>query len=218
MRRLFICLIVPLFLAGCEGGKYVWASDEELQRAAFSTSEPPSVTLYTVVSRRTGNGGHSGLMINGTQRVMFDPSGTWYHPFVPERNDVHYGITERFRKFYIDYHARETFDVIEQTVPVSMQTAELLRAKVQAYGPVGQMYCANSVSDILSDTPGFSPIKRTFFPMKLSEAFGQLPGASFKRYEDGDPDNNHGVLMIQQSASGGGGVGQRGETLRQDDS
>ena len=98
------------------------------------SGEPPSITLYTVVRKRGNEGAHSGLMIDGSQRVMFDPAGTWHHPTVPERNDLHYGITERMRKFYIDYHARETYDVIENKVYVSPAVAEAAIRRAEAYG------------------------------------------------------------------------------------
>lgn len=196
MRRFLICLILPLTLAAC-GAKSTWAPDEDVQKAAYVSGKEPTVTLYTVIKKRSGEGAHSGLMIDGAQRVMFDPAGTWYHPWVPERNDVHYGITERFRKFYIDYHARETYDVIEQTVPVSIETAELLRARAQAYGAVPKMMCANAVSGVLQDLPEFASVPRTYYPLKIKKAFEKLPTVSERLYHDKDPDNHHGVLLVQ---------------------
>lgn len=198
MRLFFICLALPLFLAACGGGEHVWASDEEVQRAAYSTGLPPSVTLYTVIGTTTGAGGHSALMIDGRERIMFDPAGSWYHPWIPERNDVHYGVTERMRKFYIDYHARETWFVREQNVPVTPEVAALLRARAEAHGPTGKMMCSNAVVTILRGAPGFETIPATFSPLKLSAAFAKLPGATSKDHYDGDPANNSGVLMVQQ--------------------
>lgn len=197
MRLLkIICLLAPLALAAC-GAKSVYAPEDEVRKAAFVSDEPPSVTLYTVIRKPSGAGGHSGLLINGSQRVMFDPAGSWYHPFVPERNDVHYGITERMRKFYIDYHARETWDVLEQKVPVTLAQAEALRARAEAYGAVNKMFCASATSSILRGVPGFESIPATMSPIKLSEAFRKLPGETERLYEDGDPENNTGVLMTQ---------------------
>ncbi|MCL7463819.1 hypothetical protein [Phaeovulum sp. NW3] len=190
--------MVPIALAGCGlGPESVWASDEAVEKASYSTGLPPSVTLYTVIGTRTGEGGHSALMIDGRERIMFDPAGSWRHPWIPERNDVHYGITERMRKFYIDYHARETWFVREQTVPVSLEVAELLRARAEANGAVGKMLCATSSASILRGAPGFESIPGTFSPLRLSRAFGNLPGVTSKDHYDGDPANNSGVLMIQ---------------------
>ncbi|MDF2140987.1 hypothetical protein [Paenirhodobacter sp. CAU 1674] len=197
MRRLFICLAMTLALGAC-GAEQTWAPDAEVQRAAYVSGEPPSVTLYTVISTSSGAGGHSSVMIDGTQRVMFDPAGSWYHPWVPERNDVHYGITEKMRKFYIDYHARATWDVLEQKVPVTLEQAEMLRARAEGYGAVSKMMCARSTSSIFRGVPGFESIPQTFSPLRLSAAFAKLPGVQSKLNHDGDPDNNSGVLMIQQ--------------------
>ena len=59
-----------------------------------------------------GSGAHSGLLVNASEQVMFDPAGTWYHPNLPERNDVHFGVTPKMISFYIDYHARVTLSLI----------------------------------------------------------------------------------------------------------
>lgn len=199
MRRLLICLVLPAFLAAC-GAEPVWAPDDAVQKAAYSTGNPPSVTLFTVIGVNTGQGGHSALMIDGVQRVMWDPAGSWYHPWVPERNDVHYGITDRMKIFYIDYHARETWYVREQTVPVSLAAAEQVRANAEAHGAVGKMLCANSVVDVLRGVPGFETIPNTLSPLKVSAAWAKLPGATLQDHYDGDPADNSGVLMIQQQA------------------
>lgn len=202
MRRQIIALTLPVFLAAC-GAEPVWAPDEAVARARYVSPEEPSITLFTVVRKKGGEGEHSGLMINGSQRVLFDPAGTWRHSLVPERNDLFYGITPRMKAFYIDYHARETYDVIEQRVPVSAEVAELAIRKAEAYGAVNKAFCGNSVSDILRDLPGFETIPRSFFPNKILKNFAKLPGVTEKTHHDGDPDNNHGILLIQKEATAG---------------
>ncbi|MPL67248.1 hypothetical protein SDC9_12939 [bioreactor metagenome] len=197
MRRLIICLLLPLALAAC-GAQPVWAPDDVVQKAAVHTGNPPSVTLFTVIGTHTGSGGHSSLMIDGTQRVIFDPAGTWNHPWVPERNDVDYGITERMYKFYIDYHARETWFVREQRVPVTLAQADAMIRRAEANGAVNKMMCANDTSAVLRDIPGFESLPNTFSPLKLSKAFAKLPGVVTKDHYDNDPDDNSGVLMVQQ--------------------
>jgi len=197
MRRLFICLALVVPLAGC-GAEPVWAPDDVVQKAAVHTGNPPSLTLFTVIGTHTGTGGHSSLMIDGSQRVIFDPAGTWSHPWVPERNDVDFGITEQMYKFYIDYHARETWYVREQRVPISAAQAEALLARVEANGAVPKAMCALDTSAVLRDIPGFENMPYTLSPLKLSKAFGTLPGVVTKDHYDNDPDDNSGVLMIQQ--------------------
>lgn len=187
-------------LTACGAANAPYAPDEAVAAAHFVAAGPPSVTLFTVVNNKSGGGAHSGLMINGSERVLFDPAGSWYHPNRPERNDLHYGIDDRMVAFYIDYHARVTYRVIEQTVPVSPQVAELVMARAKANGAVPKAHCADSISQILQDVPGFESISGTWFPNKLSEAFGALPGATTKVIMDDDADDNHGVLMIEPEA------------------
>lgn len=200
MRRLALALLLPLLLAAC-GADHIYASDAEVARARYVSHEPPSITLFTVVSKRSGAGAHSGIMIDGSERILFDPAGTWYHPTVPERNDVHFGITPRMRLFYIDYHARETYDVYEQKVPVSAAVANLAIQRAENYGPVNKSLCASSVSTILHDLPGFESIPHTLMPNKIRAAMSQIPGVVETKHEDGDPADHSGVLMIEASES-----------------
>lgn len=195
MRKALLCLSLPLALAAC-GAEPVWAPDEAVARARYVSNEPTSLTLYTVVSKRNGSGGHSALMINASQRVLFDPAGSFKVGSVPERNDLLYGITERMRKLYIDYHARETYDVLAQTILVSPAVAEQALREAQSYGAVNKAFCGNSVSDILKDLPGFENTPRTFSPIRISEAFAAHPGVMTHLYRDGDPDIQTGIVMI----------------------
>ena len=199
MIRLVFALMALLSLAACGGAEPKWASDEAVAKARYVHDGPPSITLYTVLATRDGSGAHSGLLINGSQRVMFDPAGTWYHPQLPERNDVHYGMTPKMVSFYIDYHARETFDVVEQTIIVSPGVAELVMQRAIAYGAVPKAQCSKSISSILSGVPGFEGLPLTWYPSKYMEAFGKLPGVKSRKYTDSDADHNHGVLLVQAS-------------------
>ena len=195
MRKALLCLSLPLALAAC-GAEPVWAPDEAVARARYVSNEPTSLTLYTVVSKRNGTGGHSALMINASQRVLFDPAGSFKVGSVPERNDLLYGITERMRKLYIDYHARDTYYVLAQTILVSPAVAEQALREAQSYGAVNKAFCGNSVSDILKDLPGFENTPRTFSPVRISEAFAAHPGVMTHLYRDGDPDIQTGIVMI----------------------
>lgn len=196
MRRLILCFVALMGLSACAADS-VYAPQEAVDAARFVADPPTSITLYTVINNRSGAGAHSGLLINASQQVMFDPAGTWGHPRVPERNDVHYGITPRIVNFYIDYHARETFRVIEQTIVVAPGVAELVKQRAEAYGAVPKAQCSNSVSAILDGVPGFESLGSTWFPKKLSDAFGRLPGVRSRTITDDSADKNHGVLLVQ---------------------
>lgn len=196
MRRLLLVLAAALSLAGC-AAQSVYAPDEAVAAAAFVHDGPPSITLLTVTSTRNGAGAHSGLLINGSQRVMFDPAGTWQHPRLPERNDVHFGMTPKMVDFYIDYHARETYDVVEQTVVVTPEVAAIAMQRALAYGAVPKAQCTAATSSILRGVPGFEGLPATPFPKRLMLAFGQLPGVTTRKISDDDADKNHGVLLVQ---------------------
>ncbi|WP_265500161.1 hypothetical protein [Paracoccus beibuensis] len=197
-RRVFIAAAAPAVLAAC-GGQSIWASDERLRAARFVSSEPPSITLFTVIGIPRGEGGHSGLMINGSQRVIYDPAGSWQHPNIPERNDVLYGITDNFKNFYIDYHARSTYWVAEDTIPVPLEIADLAIRRAEQNGAGGKSFCAVESSKVLSGVPGFETVPRGFSPLRLRRWFLAQPNVISKRHQDGDPANNHDVLLRQKN-------------------
>ena len=200
MLRIAPCLVALLGLAAC-GAQPTWAPEEHVQAARFTSDEPASITLYTVVNKSSGSGAHSAILVNGSERLIFDPAGTWYHPKLPERNDVHFGMNDKALAFYIDYHTRITYDTIEQKVYVSPEVAELVLARVKAYGAVPKAMCTQATSAVLRGVPGFESLPQTFYPKKLSAAFGRLPGVSTRVITDDDDDNNHGVLLVQHDGT-----------------
>ena len=200
LLRLLSGLLVALALAAC-GADAKWAPQEQVDAARFVAGPPSYITLYTVVNTRTGSGAHSAILVNASERVIFDPAGTWYHPRLPERNDVHFGMTDKAVAFYLDYHTRITYNTIEQTIYVPPQVAELVLERVKAYGAVPKAMCTQATSSILRGVPGFESLPQTFYPKKLSEAFGKLPGVTTRVITDDDADDNHGVLLVQRDGS-----------------
>lgn len=198
--RLLAVLVAALALAAC-GAQPKWAPQDQVDAARFVAGPPTYITLYTVVNTRTGSGAHSAILVNASERVIFDPAGTWYHPKLPERNDVHFGMTDKAVAFYLDYHTRITYNTIEQTIYVSPEVAELVLARVKAYGAVPKAMCTQATSSVLRGVPGFESLPQTFYPKKLSEAFGRLPGVTTRVITDDDADDNHGVLLVQRDGS-----------------
>lgn len=199
-RRAFLALALPATLAAC-GADNIWASDEAIRTARYVADEPPSISLLTVIGIPRGEGGHSALMINGSQRVIYDPAGSWNHPLIPERHDVLYGITPNFRNFYIDYHARETFWVAEDTVQVPLAVAEAAIRAVERQGAANKSFCAVNTGQALRRVPGFEGAPTGFSPLKLRSWFLTLPGVQSKKHVDGDPANNHNVLLRQKNGT-----------------
>ena len=172
-----------------------------MRAARFVSDEPPSITLFTVIGIPRGEGGHSALMINGSQRVVYDPAGSWNHPRIPERHDVLYGVTDNFKRFYIDYHARSTYWVAEDRVPVSREVADLAIARAEANGAANKSFCAVETGSVLRGLPGFENAPTGFSPIKLRNWFRTLPGVVSKSHRDGDPANNHDVLLKQKDGT-----------------
>ena len=94
LNRIFSVLTLVI-LAGCGAGNDMRpdASAEVISSASYRHDGPAALTLYTMINNRSGAGAHSSVMINGSQRVIFDPAGTVRLSAVPERGDVLYGLT-----------------------------------------------------------------------------------------------------------------------------
>jgi hypothetical protein len=190
------CLLALLALAACGGpAEPTWAPQARVDAARYIHDGPPTVTLFTVQSTRNGSGAHSGLMVNADERIIFDPAGTFKLPFLPERNDVHFGMDENAVKVYIDYHARETFDVVVQEREVTPAQAAMISRLVQEYGAVPKAQCSLAISRILGKVPGFETIRASYLPNATMTRFGEMPGTTTRRITDDDADQNHNVLF-----------------------
>jgi len=201
VKRLALILLSAFVLAGCSA-EPIWAPDDAVAKAAYVHDGPSSITIYTIVKNATGKGAHSGLMINGHQRVLFDPAGTFSVNHVPERNDVHYGITERMRGFYELFHARESYHTISQEIEVPREVADLAIRKVEAYGAVSKLMCTTAVTDILSELPGFEHIENTLFPERLRQAIAKMDGVAERSVYDWDDDDKTIALQEFNEALG----------------
>jgi hypothetical protein len=193
LKRLVFLTLTIIALAGCSA-EPVWAPDDAVARAAYRHDGPTKITVYTIIKNSTGNGAHSGIMINGHQRVLFDPAGTYSVNQVPERNDVHYGITEQMRQFYELFHARESYHTIAQEILVPAEVAELAIQKVEAYGAVNKMMCTIAVTNVLSELPGFENVTSTMQPDKLRDAISTMDGVIERSIYDWDGDDKTIVL------------------------
>lgn len=193
MYRAFLGLLVALVLTGCTADTKS-ASQVEIARASYKHPGPPSITLFTMVSNRSGEGAHSGMMVNGSERVIYDPAGSWYHPQAPESGDLHYGITPWMENFYIDYHARETYHVVIQTLPVSLETADALIRSLQQQGASPKAYCNRYITTAMRRVPGFEDINVVWWPKATMKQFGELPGVTRRKVFQDDPDYNRVML------------------------
>ncbi|WP_298935375.1 hypothetical protein [uncultured Ruegeria sp.] len=186
MFRILIVCLLAVTVAGCAGSKRPQADQAEVIARSYRDPGPSTLTLYTMINTRTGSGAHTSLMIGGSERVIFDPAGSFRADVVPVVDDVLYGITPAVEQAYRSSHARETHYARIQTIQVTPQQAEIALQLAKQSGPVAGAYCANSTASILKQVPGFEQIDVTFFPVKLSEQFGQIPGVVTEEYREND--------------------------------
>lgn len=179
-------------LAACSA-EPVWAPAEQVNRAFTPQIGPASLTLYTMKNNGSGNGAHTGLMINASQRVLWDPAGTFQADALPERNDVIFGITPYVEELYSSFHARTTYHVVGQKLIVPQATAEKALRDVQAYGAVPKANCTRATSTILKGLPGFENIRRTFAPNNLFDDFAKIPGVQTFEIRENDADDKTGA-------------------------
>jgi hypothetical protein len=188
MRHAILALTAALALAGCE--TYRPAGQEEVARARYVSDAPPSVTLLSMVNNRSGRSAHVGLLINGSQQVLYDPAGTFTHPDLPRRDDVHYGMTPRYVDYYERYHARFSHFVEVQQVPVSRAAADRLIANAQAEGKTMKAHCALAMADVLQPVPPFQNVRKSYFPEVLREDFAALDGVRTRYVREIDVGKN----------------------------
>ncbi|WP_198666061.1 hypothetical protein [Tropicimonas sp. IMCC34043] len=198
MRSILLAALFPLTLAAC-AAQGPWAPDAQVEAARYRAEGPPMITLFTMVNNRSNEGAHSALMVNGSERVIFNPAGTFHHPRLPQRADVHYGIDDAAVDFFVDYHARETYRVIRQDVVVTPEQAEIALQQIEDHGAVPRALCTTSIGRILRDVPGFQDMPRSPFPKATMRAFQEIPGVRTRTYYDDSPDDRSDLGTITDS-------------------
>lgn len=165
---------LPVLLGACATTNLRTADPAEIARAAYVHDAPPSITLLTVVNSATGAGDHSALIINASQRVLYDPAGSYNHPQVPQNLDVHFGFRPQVEATYVDYHARETHHVITQELRVSADVAEAALRAVLAESKARSGQCSIKTSGILRSV-GFD-VGSSIWPRTTMNNFATQPG------------------------------------------
>lgn len=187
VARAFGALGLCVIVAGCADPPNIpYASDERIKASAYREPGPATLTVITMINNRSGNGGHSALMINGSQRVIFDPAGSFENVRVPEQEDVLYGVSPAVLAGYKSAHARSTYHVVLQTVEVTPEQAETALQLAEANGPVARAFCTSATTGLLRQVPGFADVNQTFFPSNLMEQMAARAGVVEERYYEDD--------------------------------
>lgn len=174
MARVVLVLGLPVLLAACGApGEIRTASPEQAARAAHFSDAPPSITLISVINSSSGAGDHSALIINASQRVLYDPAGSFHHPAAPQNLDVHFGFSPGIEATYMNYHARETHHVVTQRLLVSPEVAEAaLRAALsESKARPGQ--CSTKTTAVLRSV-GFDGVGGSVWPRTTMNNFARV--------------------------------------------
>jgi hypothetical protein len=197
--RILAGLIFVAFLAACSSQPpSAQASDEIIAQTAYREAGPATLTLITMINNGSQAGAHTALMINGSQRVIFDPAGSFRNERVPRRDDVLYGIRPAVLAAYKGAHARSEYHIVLQTVEVKPEVAEQAIRLAIARGSVGDAQCAASTIALLMQLDGFSQMSSTLFPKRLMNNFATLPGVQTEKYyEDDEGTVLDGIAKVQ---------------------
>jgi hypothetical protein len=196
MRFWFVSVLL-FGLAACGENASIFATPETIAAVAYRDEGPAKITVITMVNNQTGSGGHTALMINGPQRILFDPAGSFRTPNVPEKGDVLYGITPAVYQNYKSAHSRRTHHVVTQEIVVTNAQAQAAYQLAIQNGPVVGAFCTNSASGILSRVPGFEQIHVTFYPVNLQEQIARMPGVKTEKHYEDDEGNVVDAIATQ---------------------
>ncbi|AXI45310.1 hypothetical protein C1J03_04210 [Sulfitobacter sp. SK012] len=188
MKLLTSMLFCCALLVGCaEKGKE--SSQEQIASSIYRSGTQPTLTVFTMINNRSGQGAHTALLVNASQTVLFDPAGSFNHPDVPASGDVLYGMSPSWVQIYKSAHARSLFHVVSQEIAVTPAQAERALQLVQAKGSVPSAMCASATTGILREIPGFEDIRSGFYPTALMKQMQVRPGVSTTRYYENDDGN-----------------------------
>lgn len=196
MPRIALIFLGFFALAGCTTPESPFASDALVQSTRYTHPAPTSVSLVTV--RNVGGhetGAHTALIINGSERVIWDPAGSFVHPAIAERNDLITGANPAVVDYFIDYHTRINYFSVVQTVDVPPAVAQDLINRAKNYGAVPAALCARSTSDLLTETPGFESIRGSLFPDRLQDQFARLPNIRTVEFRDDDAEQKSSTFF-----------------------
>ncbi len=183
LTRFCVCVSLVV-LAGC-AGEHQAASQSPLAYTPYVAQGPATITLITSINGRSDAGAHSALVINGSERVLYDPAGSWelQDGVAPERDDMHYGMFPAALDNYIAFQSNGVFYATEQTIVVPLAVADQAIAEAKAQGATPKALCGHSVSTVLAKLPGFESLNVAYFPKAIAREFAKLPGVVETRIE-----------------------------------
>ncbi len=196
-REFLISAATFAALSACTKPEYTRATQSEVRAAYYHSDAPPSISLLNMVNENTDSSEHAGLLINGSQRVLYDPAGDYWVKGRPRKDDIHYGMTDQWVRQYESFHARLGYYVLKQTIYVDQAVADLAIRKAQEKGETYHTQCASSITWVLRQLPGFSSIPQTMFPDHLRNSFARLPNLKVEYFYEDDVGQNYKQAPVE---------------------
>jgi hypothetical protein len=162
------------FVSAC--AEHIRTDPTVVAARTYKSEEPPYVEVVTMVNKENERGAHSALIINASERVIWDPAGTFQHAELAEVEDVHHGATDRLVSYYKRYHARFSHYVHVQRLDLDPATAERMLQSARNHGAVPKMFCTMSTAQVLKAAPQFRNVPESMFPERLRQAVAEVPG------------------------------------------
>ncbi len=189
LKNLFT-IIALVILSAC--ADYENDDPAVVSSRTYISEEQPYVELLTMVNESGDFGEHSGIVINASQTVLYDPAGSFrYEAELARSRDIHYGMSPRMVDYYKRYHARFGYYVVAQRVYLSAEEAEALFRKANEIGTTGQLRCGLSASQTLNSISRFANIPSTYWPGKIMEAMAEVPGVETSYTRESDVGQNY---------------------------
>ena len=95
-----------------------------VRHLAYVHDGSPRIYSYPMVNNERGAGAHSALVINASQRIIFDPAGTIKNDVFIEQDEVLYGATPSVLEFCTRARASKTHHVVIQDLDVTPEITE----------------------------------------------------------------------------------------------
>ncbi|MXU66811.1 hypothetical protein [Oceanomicrobium pacificus] len=190
MIRAIAAIVLLTLLGACADNTA--SPPEEIARAAYQSGEPPYIEVLSMVSEKTGQSDHTGVVVNApSQRVLYDPAGNFKHPSMPHKGDVFYGASDRMVDYYKRFHARFGFYVQSQKVYVSASEAEQFLREIESRPPTRNVFCGASTASVLRTAPSFSDYMSAWFlPETVRINVSRMPNVVTTDFYENDRGKN----------------------------
>ncbi len=182
--------VVACLLTGCAGVDLTTDAEfiKELraETSYLPVNAPPSTTL--VLAEHKGGSGavHAALIVTGSERLIYDPSGSFTHPDTRRYGDVVYGASDDIVELFALHNADKNHDAVMRTIALQPEEAETMLDAARTHGGAMPGFCAKSVASVLRSVPRFASMRDTFWPSNVQQDFESIAPVAIRSVTDTD--------------------------------